>query len=205
MNGVYKIYGDYESLGLSLDDIRYIIEQNPKLTEAQLHELFSQYAKVINATPDLVKKCGALTVFEQFIALAAYDAAHGGNYALRQPVVNMPNLLPGIEEAMAEMGVMENGQVPWPLTPSLDPVYDAVDPTGQKWDEKSYRSVDTNGDPYNPAKTARKLAKDINRGEKIIFDDSQLTQQEIDETSKELKKNGMEKDVIWWPTQPTGL
>ena len=200
-----KLYNDYKSSGLSLDDIRKIIEDNPNLTEAQLRELLSQYAKVINANPNLVKKHGALAVFEEFIALAAYDAAHGGNYALRQPVANMPTLQPGIEEAMAEMGVMEDGQTPWPLTPSQDPSHDATDPTGQKWDEKSYRSVDTNGNPYNPAKTAQKLVKDINKGEKIIFDDSQLTQQEIDDTYNELKKNGTDKDVIWWPTKPTGL
>lgn len=200
-----KLYNDYKGSGLSLDDIRKIIEDNPNLTEAQLRELLNQYTKVISANPNLVKKYGALAVFKEFIALAAYDAAHGGNYALRQPVVNMPNLQPGIEEAMAEMGVMEDGQVPWPLTPSQDPTYDVLDPTGQKWDEKSYRSVDTNGNPYNAANTAQKLGKDINKGEKIIFDDSQLTQQEIDDTYKELKSRGTDKDVIWWPTKPTGL
>jgi hypothetical protein len=198
-----KLYNDYKDSGLSLDDIRHLIAQNPNLTEAQLRELLNQYAKVIAANPNLIKKYGALAVFESFVALAAYDAAHGGNYALRQPVKNMPNLQPGIEEAMAEMGVMEDGQIPWPLTPSLDPVYDVIDSTGEHWDEKSYRSVDINGNSYDPAQTAQKLEKDIDKGEKIIFNDSRLTQKEINKTYEELKKNGTDTKVIWWPIQPT--
>jgi DNA-binding transcriptional MerR regulator len=202
-----RLYKEFSHLGLSLDDIRKIIEENPGLTEDQLRELLSQYGKVIAANPNLVKQYGVLAVFQQFIALAAYDAAHGGNYSLRQPVVNMPNLQAGIEEAMAEMGVMEGGQVEWPLTPSsTDPSYDVADPSGQKWDEKSYRSIDSNGNTYDPQKTVQDLRrKDIRKGEKIIFDDSKLTQQEIDDTEQELKNNGLDKDVIWWPTKPSQL
>lgn len=181
------------------------IEENPNLTEAQLRELLAQYGNVIAANPNLVKNYGALAVFLEFIALAAYDAGHGGNYPSRQPVVNMPNLQEGIREANAEMGAMENGDVPWPLEPSTDPAYDAIDPNGVKWDEKSYRSVDTNGNPYDPENTVNKLQKDFGKGEKVIFDDSQLTQKEIDETYEELKKRGQEDDVVWWPTKPTQL
>ncbi len=198
-----KLHNDYQSLGLSLDDIRKIIEDNPNLTEAQLRELLTQYANVIKANPKTVNTYGALAVFEEFIALADYDAAHGGNYALKKPVQNMPNLIPGIDEATAEMGAMEEGRIPWPLTPSPIPRYDAKDPSGVEWDEKSYRSIDINGKPYDAKDTVQKLQKDFGEGEKIIFDDSQLTQQQIDDTYKELKQRGQENDVVWWPTQPT--
>jgi len=200
-----RLHNDYGSSGLSLDDIRAIIAANPNLSEKQLRELLDQYGKVIKANPNLVSTYGALAVFEEFIALAAYDAAHGGDYANKQPVQNMPNLAAGIEEAEAGMGAMEAGLVPWPLTPSQQARYDVSDPTGTQWDVKSYRSVNTDGHPYNAADTAQKLQKDFNKGEKIIFDDRQLTQKEIDDTYEELKKRNQENDVVWWPIQPTQL
>ncbi|HEY1350370.1 MAG TPA: hypothetical protein VGF67_12175 [Ktedonobacteraceae bacterium] len=200
-----RLHADYGHLGLSLDDIRNIIEANPHLTEAQLRELLDQYSRVLRDNPNLVKKYGALAVFLEFIALAAYDAGHGGNYPARQPIVNMPNLQEGIREADAEMGAMENGEIPWPLEPSTDPAYDATDAHGVKWDEKSYRSLDINGNAYDPENAVNKLQKDFGKGEKVIFDDSQLTQQEIDETYEELKKRGQEDEVVWWPTRPTQL
>ncbi len=198
-----RLYATYGSSDLSLDDVRSLIGDNPNLTEDQLRQLLNQYSSVIAAHPNLVKQYGALAVFHEFVALAAYDAGHGGDYLLRKPVQNMPNVQPGMEEATAEMGTMENGEVPWPLTPSQATDYDATDPTGQKWDEKSYRSVDTNGNAYDAANTVNKLQKDFGKGEKIIFDDSRLTQREIDETYDNLKRNHQENDVVWWPTKPT--
>lgn len=153
--------------------------------------------------PNLVKKYGALVVFEKFIELAAYDPAHGGNYPTRQPVQNMPDLQPGIDDAMAELAVMEEGEVPWPLTQSTDPAYEATDPTGQKWDVKKYPHVDTNGHVYDPVNTVDKLQKDFGKGEKVIFDDSGLSQKEIDDTYRELQRRGQDGNIVWWPTEPT--
>jgi hypothetical protein len=197
-----RLYKDYQGTGLSLDDIRKIIEENPNLTEAQLRELLDQYARVIAMNPNLVKTYGALAVFEKFIELAAYDPAHGGDYPSRRPVQNMPDLQPGIDDAMAELGAMEEGKVPWPLTQSTDPAYEATDPAGQKWDVKKYPHVDTNGKVYDPVNTVDKLQKDFGKGEKVIFDDSGLSQTEIDETYRELKRRGQDGDVVWWPTEP---
>ncbi|MGH2480765.1 MAG: hypothetical protein ACRDHW_14020, partial [Ktedonobacteraceae bacterium] len=74
---------------------------------------------------------------------------------------------------------------------------------GKTWDVKRYRSVNSDGNAYDPVDTVDKLEKkDFANGEKVIFDDSLLTSKEINDTYKEFKKRGFDKDVIWWPTQP---
>jgi hypothetical protein len=74
----------------------------------------SKYLDVMKQNPNLVKQHGALAVFQVFVVLAAYDPAHGGNYATRTPVKERKNspspttqLEKGIDEAEAELGVAE--------------------------------------------------------------------------------------------------
>ena len=200
-----RLYNDYKGTGLTLDDIRDIIEKNPNLTESQLRALLNQYTNVIKDNPNLVKKYGALAVFEEFIALAAYDPAAGGNYALKKPISVRKDIQDGISEAETEMGAMEQGKVPWPLKPSQNTNYDAESPDGTKWDTKSLHSVDSTGKPYNAADTVSKLQKDFSKGEKVILDDRDATQKEIDDTYDELKKMNQENDVVWWPNDPSQL
>ena len=200
-----RLYNDYKGTGLTLDDIRDIIEKNPNLTEAQLRALLNEYTKVISANPNLVKEYGALAVFEEFIALAAYDPAAGGNYALKKPISVRKDIQDGISEAEAEMGAMEQDKVPWPLKPSQNTSYDAESPDGTKWDTKSLHSVDSTGKPYNATDTVSKLQKDFSNGEKVILDDRDATQKEIDDTYDELRKTNQENDVFWWPNDPSQL
>ena len=198
-----KLFKDFGHLGLSLDDIRAIIANNPHLTEAQLRALLSRYADVIAKNPTLVQKHGALAVFQMFVALSSYDPAHGGNYATRTPVATLDDLLAGTEEAEVEMGVMEEGKAAWPFVPSTDPSYEATDGNGQKWDAKGYRTVDTNGNAFDPEKTLKKMQKDFNKDENIILDTRKLTQKEIDDLQKVLKRNKQDNRVLWWPDEPT--
>ena len=101
------------------------------------------------------------------------------------------------------MGIMEQGKAPWPFTPSTNSSYDATDGNGVDWDVKAYRSVDTNGKPFDPQKTVEKMQKDFGKGEKVILDDRLLTSKEVQKLYKELKKTGQDGDVIWWPDGPT--
>jgi hypothetical protein len=179
--------------------------KNPNLSPDQLRALLAQYTNVINVNPKLVEKYGALAVFEEFVALAAYDAANGGDYANKKPISVKKDIKAGIREAMAEMGVMEQDKVSWPLTPSQDPRYDAKDPNGTEWDEKSFFSVDDTGKVYNATDAVNQMQKDFSRGEKVILDDSGLTQKEIDDTYDELKKMNQENNVVWWPNDPSQL
>jgi hypothetical protein len=199
-----KLHADYSHLGLSLDDIRAIIAQNPHLTEAQLRELLNKYGSVVQNYPKLVDAHGALAVFQAFIALAVYDPAHGGNYSTRKPAV-LPDFDLGTTEAEAELGAMEEGLAPWPFTPSLDPRYEGIDANGQAWDVKSFRSIDTNGTPFSTKAALKKIQKDVDNNEKVILDDRQLTQKEIDALLETLKKAKLDKEVVWWPTTPTEL
>lgn len=197
-----RLYADFGSSGLSLDDIREIIAENPNLTEAQLRLLLSKYADVIKKNPNLVSKHGALAVFMTFIALAAYDPAHGGDYSKRRP--SKERQLPkGIDEAEAEMGVMEQGKIPFPLTPSLKPDYEGTDPTGKDWDVKSFYSSTPDGQVFDPSDALAKLQKDFDKGENVIIDDRNITPTETNELYKLLKSNGQDGKVIWWPNEPT--
>ena len=126
-----RLHSDYGSSGLSLDDIRAIIADHPNLNRSTIFVSFlDRYKQVTKAYPNLVNNHGALQVFIEFIALAAYDPAHGGNYSTRQPA-DMDRLYKGIIEAEVEMGVMEDGKIPWLLTPSPVEAYEATDPNGK--------------------------------------------------------------------------
>ena len=197
-----RLYNDYSYLGLSLDDIRAIIAENPNLNETQLRKLLNRYSDVIDNNPNLVEKYGVLTVFQEFIALAAYDSAHGGNYAIRKPSVER-ELDKGMEEAVAELGVMEVGKVLWPIAPSTDTKYEGIDPNGQIWDVKSPRSATPNGKVFNADKAVKKMQRDFDEGENIILDDRYITLKEIQELYKRLRANGQDGRVVWWPTDPT--
>ncbi len=198
-----KLYNDYKGTGLSLDDIRAIIAANPNLSESQLRKLLDRYRDVITKHPNLVKKAGALAVFQQFIALSAYDPAHGGDYTAKKPCVES-NLDKGIDEAIVELGAMEMGLVDGPMTPSTNRDYEATDSHGQKWDVKSPRSTTPNGQPiFDADKIVDGMQKDFAKGEKIILDDSNITPKEIQELYERLKSKGQDGDVIWWPNTPT--
>jgi hypothetical protein len=197
-----RLYNDYGHLGLSLDDICAIVTAHPNLSEIQLRKLLDCYSDVMKGNPNLVKKYGAVTVFQEFIALAAYDSAHGGNYATRKPSVEK-KLGKGMEEAVAELGATEMGKVLWPLIPSTNPNYEAIDPNGQTWDVKSPRSATPNGTLFNAYAVAKGMQKDFGNGEKIILDDRNITPKEIQELYKQLKASGESGRVIWWPTDPT--
>lgn len=178
-----------------------VLGQNPLLSEQQLTDLLSEYDDVIASNPNLVRRYGATAVFLSFVALAAYSAAHGGNFSTRQPA-NPADLPEGITEARAMLGAMEKGKVPWPFSPSVDPTYEGTDGSGQKWDVKSYRSVDSAGNPFDSDKARDMVRREKARGEKVILDDSQLTPREIAELQEKLVGAGLDGDVVWWPHEP---
>lgn len=198
---VNKLYNDYRYLGLSLDDVHVITAANPYLSEAQLRKLLDHYTDVIENNPNLVKQYGEVAVFQEFISLSAYDPAHGGNYARRKPSVER-DLDKGIEEAVAELGVMETGKVPWPITPSTDTRYEGTDPNGQKWDVKSPRSVTPDGKVFNADDVLEGMQKDFDNNENIILDDRNITPMEIRQLYELLKTHGLDRRVIWWPIDP---
>lgn len=193
---------DYSHLGLLLDDIRAIIAAHPNLSEAQLQKLLDRYLDVINKNPNLVTKYGTLAVFEEFIALSAYDPAHGGNYTNRKPSVER-ELDKGMEEAVAELGAMEMGLVLWPMAPSTNTDYEGTDLHGQAWDVKAPRSTTPEGKPiFNAAKEADKMRKDFDNNEKVIIDDRNITPEERKELYEQLKTDGNDGRVVWWPIDP---
>jgi hypothetical protein len=198
---VERLYNDYSYLGLSVDDIYVIIAIHPNLSETQLRTLLDRYLDVVSENPNLVGQYGALAVFEEFIALSAYDPAHGGDYAIRKPC-KARDLRKGIEEAIAELGVMEVGRVPWPMTPSTNPKYEGTDPSGQKWDVKSPQSVTLDGKVFDVEEVLTGMQKDFNLGENIILDDRSITIKEIRELYRRLKASGQGGRVVWWPTDP---
>jgi len=191
-----RLYTEFAHLGLSLDDIRKIIEENPGLTEDQLRELIGQYGKVIADNPNLVQKYGALQVFLVFISLAAYDGAHGGDYAKRIPITG--SLAGGIEESQSILGVLENGDIPWPVTP--DPSGDAeiIDANGQAWDVKAFRSQN-----FNLEKAALKLQIEFHSKENVILDTRWLSKEDAWKLYQKIASKGWSKNVRWWPTTPT--
>jgi hypothetical protein len=196
------LFNDYSHLGLSLENIRALLAANPNLSETQLRRLLDRYSDVINNNPNLVRKYGALAVFQEFIALSAYDPAHGGNYALRKPSVES-DLDKGMEEAVAELGVMEMGKVPWPITPSTDTKYEGTDPNGQKWDVKAPRLTNPKGKYiFNVAKEVSKMQKDFDNSENIIIDDRNISPKERQELYEQLKAHGNDSRVVWWPFTP---
>lgn len=196
-----RISSDYMHLGLSLANIRAILIENPNLSGSQLYKLFDRYLDVIKNNPKLVNKYGALAVFQEFIALSAYDPAHGGDYTTRMPSVER-ELDKGMEEAVAELGVMEAGKVPWPITPSTNTDYEGTDPNGQTWDVKSPRSVTPN-DKFNADDMVGKMQKDFRKGENIIVDDRNIKPKEIQQLYERLKAKRQDNRVVWWPTDPT--
>jgi hypothetical protein len=198
-----RLFNDYSHLGLSLENIRALIAANLNLSEAQLRKLLDRYSDVINNHPNLVRKYGALAVFQEFIALSAYDPAHGGNYAVRKPSVER-QLDKGMEEAVAELGAMEMGKVPWPITPSTDTKYEGTDRNGQKWDVKAPQSTNPKGKYiFNADKEAGKMQKDFDNNENIIIDNRNITSKEIQELYERLKAKGQDDRAVWWPTNPT--
>ncbi len=197
-----RLFNDYSHLGLSLENIHAIIAANPNLSETQLRKLLDRYADVINKNPNLVKKYGALAVFQEFIALSAYDPAHGGNYVVRKPSVER-QLRKGMEEAAAQLGAMEMGKVSWPIVPSTSTDYEGTDPNGQTWDVKSYRSVTPDGNFFNADEQIKGMQKDFDLGENIIIDDRNITRKDIQVLYKRLKARGQDGRVVWWPTDPT--
>ena len=197
-----KLYSDYSYLGLTLDDIRDIIAENPNLSEAQLWTLLDCYVDVIKNNPNLVKQYGEIAVFKEFISLSAYDPAHGGKYTKRKPSSER-DLEKGIEEAVAELGAMETGKVPWPITPSTDTKYEGTDLNGQRWDVKSPRSATPDGKVFNAGDILEGMQKDFDNNENIILDDRNITPKEIQQLYELLKARGLNSRVIWWPTDPT--
>ncbi|MBV9691261.1 MAG: hypothetical protein JO202_16295 [Ktedonobacteraceae bacterium] len=191
-----RLYKEFSHLGLSLDDIRKIIEENPGLTEDQLRDLLSQYGKVIAANPNLVKQYGALAVFLAFIAVAAYDGAKGGNYDKRIPISG--SLAGGIEEAEAVMGTLENGDLPWPVKP--DPSGDAeiIDANGQAWDVKAFRSRN-----FDLTKAARKIQIELHSKENVILDTRWLSKEDAWKLYQEVIRRQWGDHVRWWPATPT--
>jgi len=197
-----RLHADFGRTGLSLDDIREIIAENPNLTEAQLRALLAQYAKVVAANPNLVKQHGALAVFLLFIAVASYDAAKNGKYSTdpQQRVPVKGSLATGIEEAEAVLGALESGQLTWPVRPSGHPGSEVVDSKGQEWDVKAWRSPL----PSDITKLLEKVRlRDIAPGEKIILDDRWLSDDDIKRLYQEIQKKGLGNKFIWWPKQPT--
>ncbi len=192
-----RLYADYGSLGLSLDDIRAIIEDNPNLTEVQLRQLLAQYANVIKANPNLVNKYGALAVFKMFVALSSYDPAHGGNYATRTPVADR-NLSKRVEEAGTLLGALEEGKIPWPLTPSTDSRYEASDGNGQKWDVKAWRSGMR--PPFNVNDALDTIKKEASQGENVLINDTFLSGADHQSLNQAIKDAGLEGNVLWWPS-----
>src|SRR5262249_25557365 len=139
---------------------------------------------------------------QEFIALSAYDPAHGGNYAIRKPSVEIA-LDKGMQEAIAEVGTMETGLVNWPIIPSTSTDYEGTDPYGQSWDVKAPRSTTPKGKPiFDAAKEANKMQKDFHLGENIIIDDRYITPKEIQELYMRLKAKGQDGKVVWWPIDP---
>jgi hypothetical protein len=194
-------FNDYCHLGLSFEDIYTILAIHPYLSEAQWRKLLDRYVDVINNNPNLVKAHGALVVFEEFISLSAYDPAHGGNYEVRKPSVER-QLRKGMEEATAQLGAMEMGKVPWPITPSTNTDYEGTDPTGQTWDVKSPLSVAPNGKVFSADDVLGKIQKDFSWGENIILDNRKITPKEIQELYERVKAKGQDGRVVWWPTDP---
>lgn len=192
---------DYGHLGLSLDDVRACMVVHPNLSEVQLRTLFDRYSEVIDWNPNLVKKYGALAVFDEFIALSAYDPAHGGNYTNRKPSVER-QVKKGMEEAVAQLGTMEMGKVPWPLTPSTENDYEGTDPNGQAWDVKAPRSATPDGQVFDAKDVVDGMQKDFDLGENIILDDRNITLKEIQELYEQLKAKGQSGRVVWWPIDP---
>ena len=203
-----RLYNEYEGTGLSPDEIRIITTDHPNLTEAQLRALLDRYTSVEEEHPKLVNEHGALAVFRSFIALAAYDPAHGGNYTIRKPVKERRyrpdfQIKKGIEEAEAELGAVEDGKVPWPLKPSADTDYESTDADGQKWDVKGFLSETPDGEKFNAEESVYDIEKDFKKGEKIIVDDRKLMLEDIQRLYRELKRQGRNNDVVWWPVDPS--
>jgi hypothetical protein len=194
-----KLHQVYGPLGLSLDDIRKIIEENPNLTEAQLRQLLAQYASVTRANPNLVKKYGALQVFLVFTALSAYDPAHKGNYPTRTPVADQ-DLSKRMEEAETLLGAAEAGDLPWPLTPSTDPRYEATDANNQKWDVKAWRSGMK--PRFNVNKALTTIQDEVGKGENVLINDTYMSVKDRDDLNQAIKAAGLESHVIWWPVSP---
>jgi hypothetical protein len=199
---INKLYNDYSYLGISLDDVHHIIAANPYLNEGRLRRLLDRYVDVVKNSPDLVRQYGEMAVFKAFISLSAYDPAHGGNYTERKPGVER-DLGKGMEEAVAELGAMETGKIPWPITPSTSTDYEGTDPTGQTWDVKSPLSVTPNGRPFNADDMVEKMQKDFSKGENIILDTRNLTPKEIQQLYERLKARRQDGRVVWWPGDPT--
>lgn len=194
-----RLFQEYGHLGLSLDDIRDIIAKNPGLTEAQLRQLLDQYARVIAQHPNLVKRYGALAVFEAYIRLAAYDAAKG------DPNKNIPvkgDLSTGLEEADALLGVAESNpdRLPWPVRVSDHPGSEAIDANGQEWDVKSPRSGMR--PPFDLAKTIRDIAIELHGKTNVVINDSHMSDSDIQALAEAIRQKGWENNVLWWPKQP---
>jgi hypothetical protein len=108
-----------------------------------------------------------------------------------------------MEEAVAELGVMEARKVPWPMIPSIYTDYEGTDGDGQTWDVKSPRSATPDGKVFNAKDVLTGMQKDFNLGENIILDDRNITLKEIQELYRRLKATGQGGRVVWWPTDPS--
>jgi hypothetical protein len=194
-----RLHSDYGSSGLSLDDIREIIADNPNLTEDQLRQLLSKYAQVVKAYPNLVSSNGSLQVFIAFVALSSYDPAHKGNYPARTPVIDK-DLSKRIEEAETLLGAAEAGDLPWPLAPSTDAAYEAIDANGQKWDVKAWRSGLR--PPFDANTALNTIKKEVNKGENILINDQYISTADRLALDRAIKSAGLEGNVVWWPDQP---
>jgi len=192
-NLAQRLYADYgKTTGLTLDDIRDIIANNPKLTEKQLRALLDQYSTVIKNHPNLVKLAGGpLQLFLLFIQLA-YDPAK---------ISPKANLAKGIHEAEVVLDLAEQGKLRWPI--KRDPSGDAeiIDGNNQAWDIKSYTSG--MNPPFNLEKALNAIKQELNIAhENVILDVSQLSPEDAKALYQAVQKEGWGGKILWWPAPP---
>lgn len=188
-----RLYADYRSSGLSLDDIRKIITDNPNLTEAQLRELLDQYSKVVKNHPKLVGLAGgSLELFSLFIQLA-YDPAKTSPGTV---------LSKGIHEAEIVLDLAEQKKLRWPI--KRDPSGDAevIDGNNQAWDIKGY--VSGLKPPFDLAKALRSIKQEFDIAkENVILDVSRLSPKDARALYQAVQKAGWGSKIRWWPAPPT--
>lgn len=106
-----------------------------------------------------------------------------------------------MEEAETLLGTAEAGDLPWPLTPSTDPTYEATDTSGQKWDVKAFRSGMK--PPFNVNTALDAIKGEISVGENIIVNNAKLSASDATDLYRAIQGAGLSDHVKWWPTTPS--
>jgi hypothetical protein len=104
-------------------------------------------------------------------------------------------------EREAALGLEARNAIPGPIERDPNPAGgDFIDGTGQVWDVKTFNS---NYSPrkggFTPEAAEKSMLKDLNRGENIILDTRNLSNQHMHELRNLVTQKGWEGRVEWWP------